>query len=199
MVPAGSVGEVIELTKNQEAELTTEAGEHPTRLRVGIGWDKSRTGGFIGTGAPEIDLDASAIQFAEGKLFDLAFYNNLATRDGSVVHRGDNRSGSGVGDDESILVDLDKVYAKVDRIFLLVSSYAGHSLEWTDNAYCRVVTDDEHETELARVTLTAGVRETGLVMAELVRRPEGWCLHAIGEGVAVKIPTEAVAALQRFV
>ena len=194
----GSVGDVIELTKDQETELTTEIGSHPTRLRVGIGWDKSRTGGFIGTGAPEIDLDASAIQFADGKLFDLAFYNNLATRDGSVVHQGDNRSGSGVGDDESILVDLDKVYAKVDRIFLLVSSYAGQSLEWTDNAYCRVVTDDEHEIELARITLTAGVRETGLVMAELVRREEGWRLHAIGEGVAVKLPTEAVAALQRF-
>ena len=190
---------MIELSKDQSAELATEDGAHPTRLRVGIGWDKSRTGGFIGTGAPEIDLDASAIQFADGALFDLAFYNNLSTRDGSVVHQGDNRSGSGTGDDETILVDLEKVYARVDRIFLLVSSYAGHSLEWTDNAYCRVVTDVEHEIELARVTLTAGVRETGLVMAELVRGDTGWRLHAIGEGVAVKIPTEAVAPLQRLI
>lgn len=189
---------MIELSKDQEVELTDDDGQHPTRLRLGIGWDKSRTGGFIGTGAPEIDLDASAIQFADGALFDLAFYNNLATRDGSVVHQGDNRSGSGAGDDETIVVDLAKVYAKVDRIFFLVSSYAGHSLEWTDNAYCLVVTDDEREVELARVTLTAGVRETGLVMAELVRRPEGWRLHAIGAGVPVTIPTKAVAALQRF-
>jgi stress response protein SCP2 len=51
---------------------------------------------------------------------------------------------------------------------------------------------------LLRITLTAGVRETGLVMAELVRREAGWRLHAIGQGVPVKIPTEAVAALQRF-
>ncbi|WP_323793956.1 TerD family protein [Nocardioides sp.] len=189
---------MIELSKDQSVELATEDGAHPSRLRVGIGWDKSRTGGFIGTGAPEIDLDASAIQFADGELFDLAFYNNLATRDGSVVHQGDNRSGSGAGDDEMIVVDLDKVYGRVDRIFLLVSSYAGHSLEWTDNAYCRVVTDDEQEVELARVTLTAGVRETGLVMAELLRGPEGWRLHAVGEGVPVTIPTQAVAALQRL-
>ncbi len=189
---------MIELSKDQATDLTTEDGARPTRLRVGIGWDKTRTGGFIGTGAPEIDLDASAIQFADGKLFDLAFYNNLATRDGSVVHQGDNRSGSGAGDDETILVDLAKVYAKVDRIFLLVSSYAGQSLEWTDNAYCRVLSDDDAAVELARITLTAGVRETGLVMAELVRSGDGWRLHAIGEGVAVKLPTEAVAALQRF-
>lgn len=189
---------MIELSKDQVIELTTEDGAHPTRLRVGIGWDKSRTGGFAGTGAPEIDLDASAIQLADGALFDLAFYNNLATRDGSVVHQGDNRSGSGTGDDETILVDLAKVYAKVDRIFLLVSSYAGQSLEWTDNSYCRITTDDDAGVELARVTLTAGVPETGLVMAELVRHGTQWRLHAIGEGVAVKLPTEAVGALQRF-
>jgi len=189
---------VIELSQDQEADLTTDDGAHPTRLRLGIGWDKSRTGGFIGTGAPEIDLDASAIQLADGALFDLAFYNNLATRDGSVVHQGDNRSGSGTGDDETILVDLEKVYAKVDRIFLLVSSYAGHSLEWTDNAYCRVVTDDDAAVELARFALTFAVTETGLVIAELVRRDTGWRLHAIGKGVPVRIPTEAVAALQQL-
>lgn len=189
---------MIELSRDQETELTTEDGAHPTRLRLGIGWDKSRTGGFIGTGAPEIDLDASAVQFADGTLFDLAFYNNLATRDGSVVHQGDNRSGSGSGDDETIVVDLDKVYAKVDRIFLLVSSYAGHSLEWTDNAYCRVVTDDEAATEVARFALTFAVKETGLVIAELVRRDGGWRFHAIGQGVPVTIPTQAVGALQRL-
>ncbi|WP_300402762.1 TerD family protein [Nocardioides sp.] len=189
---------MIELSKDQETDLATEDGAHPRRLRLGIGWDKSRTGGFIGTGAPEIDLDASAIQFADGKLFDLAFYNNLSTRDGSVVHQGDNRSGSGVGDDETILVDLDKVYAKVDRIFLLVSSYAGHSLEWTDNAYCRVVTDNEAAVELARFRLTVAVKETGLVIAELVRRAPDWSLHAIGVGIPAKIPTEAVPALQRL-
>lgn len=189
---------MIELSQDQETELTADDGSHPTRLRLGIGWDKSRTGGFIGTGAPEIDLDASAVQFADGRLFDLAFYNNLATRDGSVVHQGDNRSGSGAGDDETIVVDLDKVYAKVDRIFLLVSSYAGHSLEWTDNAYCRVVTDDNAAVEVARVALTFAVKETGLVIAELVRREAGWRLHAIGKGVPVTIPTEAVAALQQL-
>ena len=35
-------------------------------------------------------------------------------------------------------------------------------------------------------------------MAELVRRAEGWRLRAIGEGVAVTVPTQAVAALERF-
>ena len=57
---------------------------------MGVGWDKMPTAGFIGSGAPDVDLDATAVQFAGGQLFDLAFYNNLQTRDGSVVHLGDN-------------------------------------------------------------------------------------------------------------
>ena len=64
-------------------------------ITVGIGWDKERTAGAIGTGAPDIDLDATAVQFVGEQLFDLAFYNNLSTRDGSVVHLGDNLTGRG--------------------------------------------------------------------------------------------------------
>ena len=92
---AGRIANVIELTKGQELLLATEDGQPVTRLQLGLGWDKAPTAGFIGTGAPDIDLDASAVQFAGDQLFDLAFYNNLRTRDGSVVHLGDNLTGRG--------------------------------------------------------------------------------------------------------
>ena len=97
---------MIELTTGQELLLATDDGEPRTRLRMGVGWDKERTAGFIGSGAPDIDLDASAVQFAGGQLFDIAFYNNLTTRDGSVEHLGDNLTGRGEGDDENL--DLDR-------------------------------------------------------------------------------------------
>jgi len=187
---------VIELTKGQDLLLATEDGQPVTRLQLGLGWDKAPTAGFIGTGAPDIDLDASAVQFAGGQLFDLAFYNNLRTRDGSVEHLGDNLTGRGQGDDEVLTVDLGRVYEKVDTIILLVSSYQGHTLEWINNAYCRLV--DDHEVELARYTLTAGVPTTGLAMAKLVRDGRQWRVHAIGEGIAVTVPTEGLDALRPF-
>ncbi|CAN5649437.1 TerD family protein [soil metagenome] len=187
---------MIELTKGQELLLTTDEGAPLTRIRLGIGWDKERTAGFIGTGKADIDLDASAVQFSDKKLFDLAFYNNLATRDGSVVHEGDNLTGAGHGDDESLTVDLTRIYGKVDTIVFLVSSYQGHPLEWISNAYCRLV--DDHDVELARFTLTLGVPQTGLAMAKLHRDGDTWRLRAIGEGIAVKIPTESVQALQPY-
>lgn len=180
----------IELSKGQEIELAA------TQLRIGLGWDKERTAGFIGTGAPDVDLDASAVQFTGDTLFDLAFYNNLKTRDGSVVHLGDNLTGGGEGDDEVITVDLAQVYAKVDTIAVLVSSYQGHSLEWVNRAYCRIA--DEQGSELARLVLTGGVRETGLLMATLTRSETGWLLRAIGEGIRFTKPTDSVQALQRY-
>jgi tellurium resistance protein TerZ len=187
---------VIELSAGQEMPLATEDGQPLSRLQLAVGWDKERTAGAIGTGAPDIDLDATAVQFAGDQLFDLAFYNNLQTRDGSVVHLGDNLTGRGEGDDEVLTVDLSRVYARVDTIVLMVSSYQGHTLEWINNAYCRLV--DEQGAELARYTLTGGVPQTGLVLAKIVRDGEQWKLRAIGEGIAVKIPTESVEALRPF-
>ena len=190
---------MIELTRGQEMALETADGQPLTRVQMGLGWDKEPGAGFIGSGRADVDLDATAVQFAGTQLFDIAFYNHLETRDGSVVHLGDNLSGRGEGDDERLTVDLGKVYPRVDSILFLVSSYQGHTLEWIRNAYCRLVDDrGEQDVELARVRLTNGVPQTGMAMAKLVREGEGWKLRAIGEGIAVKVPSESVEALRPF-
>ena len=63
---------MIELSKGQEMLLPTEGGT----LRMGLGWDKVANAGPFSTGVRDVDLDASAVQFGGGQLFDLAFYNN---------------------------------------------------------------------------------------------------------------------------
>ena len=187
---------MIELTRGQEMALETADGQPLTRLRMGLAWDKEPGAGFIGSGQADVDLDATAVQFAGSELFDIAFYNHLETRDGSVVHLGDNISGRGEGDDEQLTVDLGQVYPRVDSILFLVSSYQGHTLDWIDNAYCRLL--DEGDVELARLTLTEGVPRTGLVMAKLFRDGDHWRLRAIGQGVSVTVPTESIDQLTRF-
>ena len=184
----------MDLTAGQELPLET------AKITLGIGWDKERTAGAMGTGAPDIDLDATVVQFAGDQLFDLAFYNNLATRDGSVVHLGDNLTGAGEGDDEQITVDLGRVHGPVDTIVLMVSSYHGHTLEWVNRAYCRI--SDAAEHELARFRITGGVPQTGLVLATLKRAGSdpgsGWVMRAVGEGVAITVPTQGLAKLRPF-
>jgi stress response protein SCP2 len=200
----GAVASTIEMTPGQDLLLSGADRSALTRLRLGLAWAKIPTAGAIGTGAPDVDLDASAVQFSGGQLFDLAFYNNLRTRDGSVVHLGDNQTGRGEGDDEVLTVDLARVYAKVDAIVFMISSYQGHTLEWVNRASVRLVDAAAAEGaghELARFTLTGGVPHTGMAMAKLYRDsadPDRWRLQAIGEGIAATVPTESVAALQRF-
>lgn len=181
------------MTAGQSFPLVDSDRRPLTRVRMAVGWEHAPTAGFIGSGAPPIDLDASAVQFAGGQLFDYAFFNHLATRDGSVAHLGDSHTGKGEGDDEVITVDLARVYDKVDSILFLVTSYQGHSLEYIRNAYSRIV--DDGGVELARFTLTLGVPETGLVMARLVRDGDAWTLQAIGSGIALTTPTDSIDRL----
>jgi tellurium resistance protein TerZ len=187
---------VIELSAGQVLPLTTADGRPMDRVTIGVGWDHDPTAGAIASGRPDIDLDASAFQFTGDQLFDLAFFNNLSTRDGSVSHLGDNKTGRGEGDDETLTVELSRVYDRVDTIFLVVTSYQGHSLTWVNRAYCRLL--DEEGEPIARFVITHGPPETGLVMAKLVRGDEHWLLHTVGEGIEAKVATEAVPALQPY-
>ena len=84
---------MIDLHEGEELALTAVDGKPLAQVQMAVGWDHAPTAGFIGSGAAPIDLDASAVQFAGGQFFDLAFFNHLATRDGSVVHLGDNTTG----------------------------------------------------------------------------------------------------------
>jgi tellurium resistance protein TerZ len=189
---------VIELKRGDELALARDDGTPLGQLTMGLGWDKKPGAGPLsGANTPDVDLDASAVQYAGDQLFDLAFFNHLETRDGSVKHLGDNISGRGEGDDEQISIDLATVYPRVDAMLFLVSSYQGHSLEFVHHAYCRLL--DDTDQEIARFTLTEGVPRTGFMMAKMFRDGDQWRLRAIGQGIAVTVPTESLDVLARFV
>ena len=91
----------VNLQKGQKISLDKEAGVKLTKIIMGLGWDAVKSKGFFGFGAktPDIDLDASCILFdGEGNPTDAAWFRQLKTKDGSVVHTGDNRTGAGDGD-----------------------------------------------------------------------------------------------------
>ena len=62
----GRFGDVIELKRGDEIPLARDDGTPLGRLTMGLGWDRKAGAGFIGTGAPDVDLDASAFQYADG-------------------------------------------------------------------------------------------------------------------------------------
>jgi len=97
----------VNLQKGQKISLDKEAGGTLTKITMGLGWDAVKTKGFLGFGGKTeaVDLDASVVMFDEGnRLVDTVWFRQLKSKDGSIVHTGDNRTGAGDGDDEQINV-----------------------------------------------------------------------------------------------
>lgn len=173
----------LTLSKNQTISLEKTGGTGLSKVTLGIGWDPVKTGFFgkILGNSGEIDLDASCILFDENvKPVDLVWFRQLQSKDGSIKHSGDNRTGEGDGDDESIYVDLSRLPATVKYLAFTVNSFTGQSFEKVANAYCRVV-DTAKNSELARFNLSEQGRHTGIVMASLTRGQQGWEFKAIGQ------------------
>jgi len=174
----------VTLAKGGNVSLT-KAAPNLTQVMIGLGWDARST-----TGA-EFDLDASALLCASGRVLGdeyFVFYNNLKSPDGSVEHTGDNLTGDGEGDDESILVDLSQVPAGVDKIVFPVSIHEadsrGQTFGQVGNAFIRVVNQAD-QAELARYDLSEDAStETAMIFGELYRYNGEWKFRAVGQGYA---------------
>lgn len=175
----------ISLSKGGRVSLSKEA---PTlkKVHVGLGWDERVTDGQA------FDLDASAFLVGTtGKVrsdADFIFYNQTRSQCGSVEHTGDNRSGGGDGDDESLLVDLEKVPADVQRVVFTVTIHDAEarrqSFGQVSNAFIRLVNADSNQ-EVVRYDLGEDYStETAMVFGEIYRHNGEWKFNAIGQGYA---------------
>lgn len=176
---------MISLAKGQAISLEKN-GSTLKRIAMGTGWDGvKKKGGFLGFGGGQvdIDLDASALVYAGGRKVDQVWFQQLSSRDGNIVHSGDNRTGDGDGDDEVINIDLARLDSSVDTILLTVNSFTGQSFQQVENAYTRVV-DLDTGAEIARYSLSDSGPHTGMIMAVIKRSGSGWELKAIGERAA---------------
>ncbi len=202
-------GQTIDLRKNERGEsfdLNT--------VTIGLGWDMKQqkpSGGFLGkllgSGSKEAEYDLDAIAFlldANGKVAntghtvqatngrnvnlyegDIIFFNSMKHPSGHIWLTGDNRTGAGEGDDEQIIVKLDALSPKYDRIVFIVSIYQGQQnnqhFGMLKNAFIRAV--DSRGKEIARFSLSGEAAYDGMrsmTFAELYRREDSWKFRAIG-------------------
>jgi len=141
---------------------------------MGLGWD-------VAVGRPAIDLDASCILFDANKnMVDAVWFQQLRSKDGSIQHTGDNLTGDGEGDDESIIVDLSRVPANVQTLTFTVNSFRGQTFQEVDNAFCRLVNLANNQ-EIAKYTLSGDGKYTGYIMAKVYLHNGEWKMAAIGE------------------
>ncbi|MBQ5941150.1 TerD family protein [Massilia sp. AB1] len=174
----------VNLQKGQKISLEKEAGGSLNRVTMGLGWDVAKSKGFFGFGggkSESVDLDASCVLFDESnRPVDVVWFRQLKSRDGSISHSGDNRTGAGDGDDEQIVVELNRVPESVRSLVFTVNSFTGQNFSTVENAYCRLV-NAANSQEVARFNLSVQGSHTAQIMAKLYRHNGEWKMHAIGE------------------
>lgn len=175
----------ISLSKNGSVSLAKEAGSGGLkRIALGVGWDMAKAKGFFAKltgGAETIDLDASCIAFdGQGVVVDTVWFRKLVSDDGSIRHSGDNLTGEGDGDDESIAIDLERLSPSIETLVLTVTSFRGQTFDKVANACGRIV-DLGSNRELARYDISDTGGHTGLILASLKRTGGEWVFKALGE------------------
>lgn len=202
-------GQTIDLRKNEKGENVYDL----STVTIGLGWDVKQKetsffGKLLGGGKEEEEYDLDAIAFlldSNGKvanlgrtvklsngqqkgLFegDIIFFNSLNHPSGHIWLTGDNRTGEGDGDDEQIIVKLDKLDEKYKKILFVVSIYQGRQnnqhFSMVENAFIRAV--DAKGKEITKYSLSGDSSLNGMcsmVFSEVYRHNGDWKFRAIGE------------------
>lgn len=166
-------GAVLDLTKRNPGL---------TEVKVGAGWDVAQSG-------TDFDLDISAFLLSDaGKITsgnDVIFYNHMQMA--GIQLSGDNRTGAGNGDDETINVDLSAIPAQYSKIVFCVSIDQAVARRQTfgmvQNAYIRLMDAANGDKELCRFSLRDDYStDTAVIFAELRRNNGDWDFATLGEG-----------------
>lgn len=175
----------VTLSKGGNVSLT-KVDPSLKNVKIGLGWDTRSTDG------QDFDLDASAFLLTDtGKVrndSDFIFYNNLKSSEGSVTHTGDNRTGEGEGDDESLIIELSRIPQEITKIVFVVTIHDAtarrQSFGQVANAFIRLVNNDSN-VEAARYDLSEDAStETAMLFGELYRHAGEWKFRAVGQGYA---------------
>ena len=149
---------------------------------VGLGWDVNRHGASM-------DLDAWALVVDFNDRNQMIYFGNKKDSTKNIVHTGDNLTGAGSGDDETINIDLAPLTDKYKYILLGVTIYAasrkGQSFADVKNAFVRVY-DRNTKQELCRYSDSFNSEYancTSLVFGVFINDNGNWRFKAVGKSV----------------
>jgi tellurium resistance protein TerD len=167
----------INLTKGQRIDVGLR------QASVGLGWNPNAQ-----ASSQDYDLDASAFMLGENGKFisgdHFVYYNNLESPDKALKSTGDNRTGEGEGDDETLIVNLEKVDPRVAEIIFVVTIYEAdlrkQNFGQVRNALIRIY-DAANSQEICKYELDEDFStESAVEFGRLYRRAGAWKFEAIG-------------------
>lgn len=173
--------QILNLQKNEILDLT-KRNPGLKKVTLGAGWD-------ISNGGLDFDIDIAAFLLDANNKFNtvsnVIFFNNKQGQ--GIALSGDNRTGAGEGDDETILMDLEAINSSIQKIVFVVTIHEAQSRRQTfgmvNNSYVRLLDTQNNDRELCRFNLKAdGSTATSVLFAELYRDMGEWQFKAVGEG-----------------
>lgn len=181
----------LSLQKGQSLSLEKNGGMLQN-VTMGLGWDAKKKGIFGGN----IDLDASVIVLdANKRILETVYFGKKRYAGKAVVHSGDNLTGAGAGDDETIKVDLSALPAEATSLVFVITSFRGHTFDKIENVFCRML-DDASNEEVVRYDLRESGAHNAMVIAKVARSGNGWSFTAIGNPANGKTPQKLHADAQ---
>lgn len=187
--------------------LTKEDGpadlDGVTRLSIGVSWDPTvgSSGGIMGKlrqkAGTDLDLIAIAVQGADPvRLAGLDSLDPLGN--GSLVHSGDNQTGKGDGDDETVTVEFSRIPTNITSIVFIAAAYKKRSsFQAARNISFKVYDATGGTTQqVADIWPSLLSNDNGCLVAKAVREGATWKLQVINETGKIKQGDEQ--ALMRF-
>jgi stress response protein SCP2 len=174
-----------------------------TRLSIGVSWDPTvgSSGGVLGKLRQKAgtDLDLIAIAMAGADPVRLAGLDSLdPLGNGSLVHSGDNQTGKGDGDDETVTVEFERVPDNITSIVFVAAAYKKRSaFQNARNISFKVYDATGGSTaQVADIWPSLLTNDNGCAVAKAVREGSAWKLQVINETGKIKQGDEQ--ALMRF-
>ncbi|MFJ6082623.1 TerD family protein [Streptomyces sp. NPDC092369] len=187
--------------------LTKEDGpadlDGVTHLSIGVSWDPTAgsSGGMMGMlrrkSGTDLDLIAIAMQGADPvRLAGLDSLDPMGN--GSLVHSGDNQTGRGDGDDETVTVEFGRVPANITSIVFVAAAYKkGSSFQKARNISFKVYdATGGTSQQVADIWPSLLSQDNGCAVAKALRVGTTWKLEVINTTGKIKQGDEH--ALMRF-
>lgn len=180
---------VVVLSKGNRVNLSKPDGAVLSKLSVGVGWDPVKSKGFLGFGstAKAIDLDASIVMLDENKqVVDMVWWQKKISSCNAIRHSGDNQTGEGGGDDETIDINTAALPARVKYLVVTVNSFRRQTFDQVENAFCNIY--DDKKQKLVTMNISEKGAFTGVILAVIERTDGQWKVKSIGK------PTQGLVA-----
>ncbi|MEU1046884.1 TerD family protein [Streptomyces sp. NPDC005897] len=187
--------------------LTKEGGpadlDGVTHLSIGVSWDPTAgsSGGVLGKLRRKsgTDLDLIAVALQGGDPVRLAGLDSLDPMgNGSLLHSGDNQTGHGDGDDETVTVEFARLPSVITSIVFVAAAYKkGSSFQKARNISFKVYDATGGSVEqVADIWPSLLSQDNGCAVAKAVRVGGTWKLEVVNETGKIKQGDEH--ALMRF-